>query len=135
MTQPVRTRFAPSPTGFLHIGGARTWPQARMARPYEGNDMISPVLWSHRATPQEVSAPYEYFVPRITRCFCCPHCRNYQRPVTGLTVCWKCKIILRCTDEPAGSYTKLIPAELYPELKSHLDRFGIVVLNEQRIAA
>ncbi len=23
-TQPIRTRFAPSPTGFLHIGGART---------------------------------------------------------------------------------------------------------------
>ncbi|MDA0698314.1 MAG: glutamate--tRNA ligase family protein, partial [Chloroflexi bacterium] len=22
--QPVRVRFAPSPTGFLHIGGART---------------------------------------------------------------------------------------------------------------
>ena len=30
---PVRTRFAPSPTGFLHVGGARTalfcWLQAR----------------------------------------------------------------------------------------------------------
>src|SRR2546428_9118292 len=24
MTSPVRVRFAPSPTGFLHVGGART---------------------------------------------------------------------------------------------------------------
>ena len=24
MSKPIRTRFAPSPTGFLHIGGART---------------------------------------------------------------------------------------------------------------
>ena len=33
MSVPVRTRFAPSPTGFLHVGGARTalfcWLQAR----------------------------------------------------------------------------------------------------------
>ena len=24
MTEPVRVRFAPSPTGHLHVGGART---------------------------------------------------------------------------------------------------------------
>ncbi|MGA7126644.1 MAG: glutamate--tRNA ligase family protein, partial [Chthoniobacterales bacterium] len=24
MSSPVRVRFAPSPTGFLHVGGART---------------------------------------------------------------------------------------------------------------
>ncbi|NBU00452.1 MAG: hypothetical protein EBT59_15420, partial [Betaproteobacteria bacterium] len=24
MSSGIRTRFAPSPTGFLHIGGART---------------------------------------------------------------------------------------------------------------
>ncbi|SVA67636.1 uncharacterized protein METZ01_LOCUS120490, partial [marine metagenome] len=24
MTTPVRVRFAPSPTGYLHIGGVRT---------------------------------------------------------------------------------------------------------------
>ncbi len=36
MTSPVRTRFAPSPTGFLHVGGARTalysWAFARQAK-------------------------------------------------------------------------------------------------------
>jgi glutamyl-tRNA synthetase len=35
MTQPVRTRFAPSPTGYLHVGGVRTalfaWLVARQA--------------------------------------------------------------------------------------------------------
>ncbi len=35
MSQPVRTRFAPSPTGFLHVGGVRTalfaWLVARQA--------------------------------------------------------------------------------------------------------
>ena len=33
--KPVRTRFAPSPTGFLHVGGVRTalfaWLIARQA--------------------------------------------------------------------------------------------------------
>ncbi len=36
MTTPVRTRFAPSPTGFLHVGGARTalysWAFARQGK-------------------------------------------------------------------------------------------------------
>ncbi|MBS0336872.1 MAG: glutamate--tRNA ligase [Proteobacteria bacterium] len=36
MTTPVRTRFAPSPTGFLHVGGARTalysWAFARQCK-------------------------------------------------------------------------------------------------------
>ena len=36
MTAPVRTRFAPSPTGFLHVGGARTalysWAFARQCK-------------------------------------------------------------------------------------------------------
>src|SRR5690606_35614459 len=35
--RPVRTRFAPSPTGFLHIGGARTALYAwAYARHYQG---------------------------------------------------------------------------------------------------
>jgi len=36
VTTPVRTRFAPSPTGFLHVGGARTalysWAFARQCK-------------------------------------------------------------------------------------------------------
>src|SRR5690554_7819879 len=39
--RPVRTRFAPSPTGYLHIGGARTalfsWAYARH---YEGTFVL-----------------------------------------------------------------------------------------------
>ena len=42
MTTKVRTRFAPSPTGYLHVGGART------------------ALFNWLYAP-----PRRYFVPRI----------------------------------------------------------------------
>ena len=54
----VRTRFAPSPTGFLHIGGARTalyaWAYAR----HYGGDFILRVEDTdlERSTPEAVAA-------------------------------------------------------------------------------
>jgi glutamyl-tRNA synthetase len=56
MTQRVRTRFAPSPTGFLHIGGARTalfaWAYAR----HFGGDFILRIEDTdvERSTPEAV---------------------------------------------------------------------------------
>ena len=56
--QPVRTRFAPSPTGFLHIGGARTalfaWAYARR----HGGQFILRVEDTDvtRSTPEAVQA-------------------------------------------------------------------------------
>ena len=56
MTQRVRTRFAPSPTGFLHIGGARTalfaWAFAR----HFGGDFILRIEDTdvERSTPEAV---------------------------------------------------------------------------------
>jgi glutamyl-tRNA synthetase len=56
MTQRIRTRFAPSPTGFLHIGGARTalfaWAFAR----HFGGDFILRIEDTdvERSTPEAV---------------------------------------------------------------------------------
>ncbi|MFI5346617.1 MAG: glutamate--tRNA ligase [Elusimicrobiota bacterium] len=58
MTTKVRTRFAPSPTGFLHIGGARTtlynWLFARR----HGGDFILRIEDTDevRSTPESVTA-------------------------------------------------------------------------------
>ncbi len=56
--RPVRTRFAPSPTGFLHIGGARTalfaWAYARH---YEGTFVLRIEDTDlQRSTPEAVQA-------------------------------------------------------------------------------
>ena len=40
MTQQVRTRFAPSPTGFLHVGGLRTALYAYLFAKHEGGKML-----------------------------------------------------------------------------------------------
>lgn len=40
MTRPIRTRFAPSPTGFLHIGGARTALFNRYFADHMGGEML-----------------------------------------------------------------------------------------------
>ncbi|HJW27531.1 MAG TPA: glutamate--tRNA ligase [Rhodocyclaceae bacterium] len=58
MTRPVRTRFAPSPTGYLHIGGARTalfsWAYARR----HGGQFILRIEDTDvaRSTPEAVQA-------------------------------------------------------------------------------
>lgn len=58
MSKPVRTRFAPSPTGFLHIGGARTalfaWAYARR----HGGQFILRIEDTDvaRSTPEAVQA-------------------------------------------------------------------------------
>src|SRR4029079_7663711 len=58
MSLPVVTRFAPSPTGFLHIGGARTalfnWAYAKRT----GGQMLLRIedTDSERSTPEAVSA-------------------------------------------------------------------------------
>lgn len=58
MTTPVRTRFAPSPTGFLHLGGARTalfsWAYAR----HHGGTFVLRVEDTdvERSTPEAVQA-------------------------------------------------------------------------------
>jgi len=58
MTSPVRTRFAPSPTGFLHLGGARTalycWAYAR----HHGGTFVLRVEDTDlaRSTPEAVQA-------------------------------------------------------------------------------
>lgn len=58
MTQVVRTRFAPSPTGYLHIGGARTalfsWAYAR----HHGGQFILRIEDTDvaRSTPEAVQA-------------------------------------------------------------------------------
>jgi len=58
MSSPVRTRFAPSPTGFLHLGGARTalfcWAYAR----HHGGTFVLRIEDTDvaRSTPQAVQA-------------------------------------------------------------------------------
>ena len=60
-SQRVRTRFAPSPTGFLHIGGVRTalyaWAYAR----HHGGDFILRIEDTdlERSTPEAVAAILE----------------------------------------------------------------------------
>ncbi|HKJ88334.1 MAG TPA: glutamate--tRNA ligase family protein, partial [Gammaproteobacteria bacterium] len=55
---PVRTRFAPSPTGYLHIGGARTalfsWLHARQ---HQGAFVLRiEDTDTERSTPEAVQA-------------------------------------------------------------------------------
>jgi len=61
MTQPVRVRFAPSPTGYLHVGGARTalfnW---LFARHHRGTLILRiEDTDAARNTPEALAAIYE----------------------------------------------------------------------------
>ena len=52
---PVRTRFAPSPTGYLHIGGARTALFAWLYARHHGGDFILRVEDTDRERSSEES--------------------------------------------------------------------------------
>ena len=52
---PVRTRFAPSPTGYLHVGGARTALFAWLYARHNGGDFILRVEDTDRARSSEES--------------------------------------------------------------------------------
>lgn len=58
MTRPVRTRFAPSPTGYLHIGGARTALFNRYFADHHGGDMYLRIedTDQQRSTPEATQA-------------------------------------------------------------------------------
>ncbi|MGJ8559517.1 MAG: glutamate--tRNA ligase [Litorimonas sp.] len=58
MTRPVRTRFAPSPTGFLHIGGARTALFNRYFADHMGGEMCLRIEDTDvkRSTPEATQA-------------------------------------------------------------------------------
>ena len=56
----VRTRFAPSPTGFLHIGGVRTALYAWAFAKHHGGDYVLRIEDTdvERSTPEAVAAAY-----------------------------------------------------------------------------
>ena len=58
MSRPIRTRFAPSPTGFLHIGGARTALFNRYFADHNGGEMLLRIEDTDRArsTPAATQA-------------------------------------------------------------------------------
>ena len=57
----VRTRFAPSPTGFLHIGGVRTALYAWAFAKHHGGDYVLRIEDTdvERSTPEAVAAILE----------------------------------------------------------------------------
>ncbi|MEM7728097.1 MAG: glutamate--tRNA ligase [Pseudomonadota bacterium] len=55
MSRPVRTRFAPSPTGFLHIGGARTALFNRYFADHRGGEMLLRIEDTDRARSTEAA--------------------------------------------------------------------------------